>query len=173
MAYGNQRGFSRTQNCKLGDKMNKTKFSAVVLALAFGFFFLTYPSASEARVRNLHAFCASHRNDSGPGEGGDEDLPQRTPVSRPATWRCQDGKVLVCALGASGDSCSQTSIYDADRRQAFEQFCRENPGSNYIPHSLTMGLHSEWRCNGRRPLRVSAWPTDQRGYVRGAWKQLP
>ena len=134
---------------------------------------LGFATDSEARIANLHSYCAAHRNARAGVEEGDNDIPRRAPVARPATWRCEDGRVLICSLGASGDGCSPTSPYDADRRRAFQQFCRENPGSDYIPHSLTMGLHSEWKCNGRTPMQTSSSPLDRRGYVRSAWKPLP
>lgn len=144
-----------------------------VFAFVSAIFSLGYISHADARIANLHTYCAVHRNAQAGVEEGDEDIPRRAPVARPATWRCEDGKVLICSLGASGDACSPTSAYDADRRRAFQQFCRENPGSDYISHALTMGLHAEWKCNGRTPMKTSSWPLDRRGYVRSAWKPLP
>lgn len=146
---------------------NLTVFGVISAVCSIG-----YATTSEARIANLHSYCAAHRSAKAGVEEGDEDIPKHAPVARPATWRCEDGKVLVCALGASGDDCSPTSPYDADRRRAFQQFCQQNPGSDYIPHSLTMGLHSEWRCSSRTPVQIRSWPLGPHGYVRGAWKRL-
>lgn len=60
--------------------------------------------------------------------------------------------------------------YDSDRRRAFEQFCREQPNIDYIPQALSRGLAFDWRCVGRRPVRMGkAGVFDRQGYVVGAW----
>lgn len=127
-------------------------------------------AAVEAKSPSLHTYCTAHPNfvpvDM---EGSDDAIPADAPVDRPASWRCADGKVMLCYQGASGDACVRTRPVDAARQAEFIKFCRTNPGAD-LPHSLTMGLHSNWRCNGRTAEKTGSWPLDSRGFVDGAWE---
>lgn len=139
------------------------------LAAAVALILIMVGPSARAEPRNLRAFCVTHKTFAGPGESGTTN---REVISAGGnTWRCMNGRVLVCNLGASGASCERTAPYDADRRRAFTQFCRENAGSD-IPNYLARGLASAWRCNGTHPARALSAPTDRLGYLVGAWKPL-
>ena len=118
-------------------------------------------------LRELRAFCAARRNVPSQGEGGGDFLPFDTPH----TWRCKDGRVLVCEMGASGRGCMEEGEVDAERMAAFREWCVERPNEN-IPYSLSTGLHSTWECRGTRPVMVARGSVDRDGYVRGAWERL-
>jgi hypothetical protein len=122
---------------------------------------------AHAKQRNLRAFCAAQKNDPGPGEGGQGEVPG-LPFD---TWRCDNGRVLVCYLGASGRACLRTSAMDADRLREFRRFCREYPGQ-FIPYALSTGLASAWTCRGTMPTMISTAATDRKNYFRTAWKPL-
>ncbi len=129
-----------------------------------------FGSSAYAEPSNLRAYCAKHKNYSGPGEGGTTN-PEVTAAGG-NTWRCMDGKVMVCNLGASGAACEATSRFDARRRRAFVQFCMENPDSNYIAEAVSRGLASTWRCDGTKPVQMTTTPVDKLGYYKGSWHPL-
>lgn len=121
------------------------------------------------RVARLRAHCARRRNDPGVLEPDPDELPENL---QGHTWRCKNGSVLVCSLGASGRDCMADDVVDAERMAAFREFCREWPGAETIPGSLTTGLQSSWTCRGTRPVQTSAGSVDRDGYLRGAWRPL-
>lgn len=125
---------------------------------------------AEASPRNLHAFCAAHRDNPGPGE--EADPPPEVRAAEATFWRCMDGKVLVCFGGASGSACRRTETMDARRARAFKEFCAANPSSNFIPSSLTVGLATDWRCEGTSPMPMGSTPVDRLGYLIGNWRPL-
>jgi hypothetical protein len=136
--------------------------------------FLVWPAPSSAETtrgpRNLRAYCAAHKSYGGPGEDGTTN---REVLAMGAnTWRCMDGKVLVCNLGASGAACESTMPYDADRRKVFVEFCHQNPNSDYIAASISRGLAGEWRCRGVVPVESRRIPVDKRGYFQSSWRPL-
>jgi len=127
-------------------------------------------TAATADPRNLKAYCAAHRIDAGPGEDSDPSAEVRAAGGN--TWRCMEGKALVCNLGASGAACERTSKYDARRRRAFTEFCHDNPDSNYISEAVSRGLASTWRCDNKTPVQMKKVPVDKLGYYSGSWHPL-
>jgi|HubBroStandDraft_5_1064220.scaffolds.fasta_scaffold165125_2 hypothetical protein len=87
-------------------------------------------------------------------------------------WRCMDGAVYVCSVGANIPCQSKA---DAKRRNAgAEAFCREKPDADSVPAYATG--HStiyEWRCvsgaalRGKRIVRL-----DRRGFQADFWSRL-
>jgi hypothetical protein len=140
--------------------------SLLILALAVGFGGLVVSSRSNAQGRDVRAFCTVNRNNAGPGESvRPEDLPNLPGH----TWRCQNGLVLICYMGASGRACLRTGPVDARRMREFVRFCRERPGW-IIPGALISGLASSWNCRGTRPVMESSVPVDRQGYMLEAWR---
>jgi hypothetical protein len=123
-----------------------------------------------APVPDLREFCASNPNDPGPGEDGTDD-PEVIAASA-NTWRCMDGKVLICQLGASGRACLQTKRPTKKVMARLRSFCRSNPNFDFIPLYLTSSLASEWRCKGKKPSIVSRIPVDRLGYFAESWYPL-
>ncbi len=124
---------------------------------------------ADAGPSNLRAFCATHKNNPGPGE--ESFAPPEVQAAGATNWRCMDGKVMICYGGASGSACARTERVDVRRRRAFGEFCSHNPGSDYIPSALTSGLSSSWRCNGLRPTLISKVPVDRLGYMKASWRR--
>lgn len=120
------------------------------------------------RIARLREHCARNRNDPGALEPDQDELP---PNLQGHSWRCRNGIVLICNLGASGRRCMSEMGVDAERMAAFREFCRGYPGED-IPGAITTGLHSSWTCRGTQPEQTSAGSVDQDGYQRGAWRPL-
>ena len=118
----------------------------------------------------IRAYCASQSDAPGPGENGTKD--PEILAAGGQTWRCMDGKVLVCYLGASGRGCLQTAAPTAQQMSELENFCRKNAGSNMIPARLMMGLATQWHCSGTNPTVESASSVDRLGYFTKAWHAL-
>jgi hypothetical protein len=86
-------------------------------------------------------------------------------------WRCMDGEVFVCVNSASGDWCSKK---DPSRKPSanIEEFCADNPGSDYVTDVIETYLVSHWRCNGRKPVIDETWALDKRGFMQKMWPRL-
>lgn len=130
------------------------------------------PGPSMSATTNVRAYCTAHKNNPGPGEQSQDEIPADVRAVGASYWRCMDGKVMICNGGATGFACLRTERVDARRRQAFREFCAQNPGSDYIPNALTAGLSSSWRCKGKTPVALNAQPVDRFGYIKASWRLL-
>ena len=146
---------------------SKMAFVTFVAATAFAL-----GATAQAVPMNPKAYCAKHRNFQGVGEIGPDQVPSEVLAAGGNTWRCMDGRVLVCNMGADGSACARNEKVDARRMAAFRQFCAQSPDNNFIPMSLITGLASTWRCDGTRPVKMSTQPTDRFGYFRTTWHPL-
>jgi hypothetical protein len=147
--------------------------AAAVIALLSAFAFSPVSAAPE--IANALSYCAKHPHYDEPGEEAKEDRPydvQRV-NNFSVYWRCQAGRALVCEGSASGDPCLKSDAMVARRRAAFRQFRNQNPNNDFIPHALTMGLHTDWRCAGVTPVRIGGPArNDAHGFLVGAWRPL-
>lgn len=85
-------------------------------------------------------------------------------------WRCQDGEVTACELGASGRACRIVTS-GRDQMAAMEKYCKEQPGTR-VPNAVNYSA-AEWRCDGSNLVRDELYPeaeTDKLGYVAGNWR---
>jgi hypothetical protein len=89
------------------------------------------------------------------------------------TWRCMDGKVLICMTGAN-----LPCLEKADTRriptEAMNDFCKANPDLEYIPAVVTgRSTVYEWRCSGTKPVVVKQVSIpDKQGYRSDIWFEL-
>ena len=87
-------------------------------------------------------------------------------------WRCMDGKVWACFVGAN------LPCYKVDTSQTpspeMNDFCEENPTSDFIPAAATgHGTIYEWRCTDGKPQIVrQVFETDAQGFVSDFWYEL-
>ena len=143
------------------------------------------PVAAE-QYRDPFAYCRAVR-DMGGGEGGvadDKYLGTQPPpevvaalerklggnMSADATWRCMEGRVYACFLGASGRACRQAATSD-DQWRAIREVCASNPNLEFVPNSINYSAAS-WRCVGGRPVVDESFTVDQRGYIFGSWVEV-
>ena len=92
------------------------------------------------------------------------------PLLRNAIWRCMDGKVYACTIGANLP-CSEKADMGREPTPALAEFCRQNPGAEVIPMAVTgRATVFAWRCTGDRPaiVRQLAQP-DAAGYLANIW----
>ncbi len=103
------------------------------------------------------------------------EMPDDAPtdwVAGGTSWRCMDGKVWACFVGAN------LPCYKADTSQTpspeMEDFCGENPTSDFVPAAVTgHGMVYEWRCTDGKPEIVKqVFETDAQGFVSDFWYEL-
>lgn len=144
------------------------------------------PTGTTGHYTNPFDYCKAVVDKDSEGEGGIIDnryvgtnppdvvvnvMMKKFNVAGPYTWRCMDGEVYGCYLGASGRACMKPESSESKRQMsAMSQFCQQNPNSN-VPNAVN-NTASQWRCNGTIPVIDNAYPTapvDKRGYYKDAW----
>lgn len=128
------------------------------------------PATLPEKATDIRAYCAAQTDAPGPGEDGSKD-PEVLKAGG-NTWRCMNGKVLVCDEGGTGAGCIQTTEVTPQIKQDLKTYCQENVNSDFIPMYLTAGLRAVWHCNGREPAETEVVTTDRLGYKSGAWLPL-
>lgn len=87
-----------------------------------------------------------------------------------AFYRCAKGHLLVCAIGAN-EPCGRADVNRVMASAA--KFCRNNPGSRFIPMVVTgHDTIYAWRCVGR--IATPGAPVakvDKQGFFISTWKK--
>jgi len=89
-------------------------------------------------------------------------------------WRCMDGKVYACTVGANLP-CDSKANTDKIPSQAEVDFCQANPGVNFIPAYVT-GHNTiySWLCKQGKPeIDQQVFQVDQRGFIAEIWYAIP
>jgi hypothetical protein len=84
-------------------------------------------------------------------------------------WRCMQGKVYVCIVGANLPCASKADR--TERNLGADAYCRENPGAPDVPAFATghETIYS-WRCAAGKALRgAPIADLDRRGFRRDLW----
>jgi len=95
------------------------------------------------------------------------------PFERGTSWRCMDGAVWACNVGANLP-CTAKPDADPKPTEGMRTWCAENPGSDFIPMYVTghATLYS-WSCDDTEPHRGSRTAElDARGYVASIWHRI-
>lgn len=102
--------------------------------------------------------------------------PESAPLDvfmRGTYWRCMDGKVYACNVGANLP-CYDKADMSKEPNQGMKEFCNENPGSDFIPMSATG--HStvyDWKCDGTTPVAgKQLMEVDKQGYQKDIWYEI-
>ena len=87
-------------------------------------------------------------------------------------WRCADGAVLACRYGAN-IPCNAKADTSRTATAAINDYCRENPGSDFVPMYVT-GRETviSWACHGADPVVVDAGAVDAQGYAKAFWEPV-
>jgi len=89
-------------------------------------------------------------------------------------WRCMDGKVYACTVGANLP-CTAKANTDKTPTQAETDFCQANPASDFIPAAVT-GHESiyAWRCKAGKPeINQQVFHVDKQGFIVEIWYAIP
>lgn len=119
------------------------------------------PAVPEAVVRGLEkAF----------GVAGVEP---KAAFERGTSWRCMDGAVYACNVGANLP-CDAKPARDPQRTEAMRTYCAGNAGSDFIPMYVTgHDTIYDWSCAGTAPKRGQrVSELDARGYVASIWHRI-
>jgi hypothetical protein len=93
--------------------------------------------------------------------------------ARGTSWRCMDGKVYGCNVGAN-IPCTELANTSREPTQEMRDFCGANKNAEVIPAAVTghNGIY-DWRCNKGKPEIVKqVFQVDPRGYIRDFWYEL-
>jgi hypothetical protein len=91
-------------------------------------------------------------------------------VRNGSIWRCMDGKVYACFVGANLP-CGAKANVDKTPTAAEVDFCTTNPASDGIPAAVT-GHETiyDWFCKDGKPaIRAEGFHVDARGYIAEIW----
>ena len=89
------------------------------------------------------------------------------------TWRCMDGNVYGCIVGASGRACMQWENVTLSPTASIKDFCVHNPNS-YVSNADNDTPYN-WDCHGTVAVIDPDYKKtllDKRGYVIDAWKKI-
>lgn len=98
----------------------------------------------------------------------------RAPLARMTHWRCMEGEVYACFVGAN-IPCTAKADTSRTPSPGMWAFCRENPDADPIPAYVT-GRETvfAWRCTGGVPTIVrQVTEPDARGFLRNVWYRIP
>lgn len=101
------------------------------------------------------------------------DLADDAPVAAWTVWRCMDGEVWACVVGANLPCGERADTSDVPA-EPLRRFCREHPDSDSIPAAVTgrATVHL-WRCADGRPEVAGTWSEpDARGFHREIWRRI-
>jgi hypothetical protein len=88
-------------------------------------------------------------------------------------WRCMDGKVYACTVGANLP-CTAKADTSRTPTSAETEFCTANPNADVVPAAVT-GRETvyEWRCKDGAPEIVrQVFTPDARGFISDFWYAL-
>jgi hypothetical protein len=87
-------------------------------------------------------------------------------------WRCMNGKVYACFVGANLP-CGAKANVDQTPTQAENEFCKQNPHAE-IPAAVTghEAIYA-WRCNNGSPeIAKQVFQVDARGFIMEIWYEI-
>jgi hypothetical protein len=91
-----------------------------------------------------------------------------------AYWRCMDGKVYACTIGANLP-CDSKANTDKTPTQPEIDFCSANPTSDVIPADVTgHDTIYDWSCKTGQPQAgKQVFQVDKQGYIVEIWYAIP
>ncbi|WP_152453892.1 hypothetical protein [Microbulbifer sp. THAF38] len=101
-----------------------------------------------------------------------EDAPEDW-VAGGTFWRCMDGAVYACFVGANLP-CTEKADISREPSEAMTTYCESNPRADAIPAAVTgRATVFEWRCKNTEPEVVrQILHEDARGYLAEYWYRL-
>jgi len=95
------------------------------------------------------------------------------PFERGTSWRCMEGAVYACNVGANLP-CREKPDADPEPTTGMQSYCAENPGADFIPMYVTgHGTIYDWSCDGPAPRRGKRTSElDARGFIASIWYRI-
>ena len=90
--------------------------------------------------------------------------------TRNSFWRCMDGKVYACSVGAN-IPCQSKADTSTKPNEGMTNWCNSNPDTDVVPASAT-GRETvyDWRCtNGAPQIVRQVFTPDARGFISAFW----
>jgi hypothetical protein len=90
-----------------------------------------------------------------------------------AVWRCMDGQVWACHIGANLP-CQERADTSQTPTAEMEEFCQTNPSAEAIPAAVTgRATVYEWKCSEGQPVVVKqVFSSDAQGFLADFWFKL-
>ena len=150
-------------------------YLALILATATG---IAVVGANAATApKSVAAFCSANPDLDfpagayyGPGRGNGA-VPREVAAVGATNWRCRDGKVYVCAGGASGSACQKMNPSRQPSKDV-RAACKDNPGQSFVATVVIANSSSTWRCRGLAAEIIETVPLDSRGFMEQTWVPL-
>jgi hypothetical protein len=91
-----------------------------------------------------------------------------------AYWRCMDGKVYACTVGANLP-CDSKANTDKTPTQPELDFCAANPTADVIPAAVTgHDTIYDWSCKSGKPeAGKQVFQVDKQGFIAEIWYEIP
>jgi hypothetical protein len=88
-------------------------------------------------------------------------------------WRCMDGKVYACNVGANLP-CQEKADSSRQPNEGMKEWCESSPDSEFIPaYASGRATIFGWRCNGTEPKVVKEiTKPDAAGYISNIWYEI-
>ena len=104
--------------------------------------------------------------------GASDDAPLDVFVQG-TSWRCMDGEVVACTVGANLP-CAEHANASTTPTPEMTTFCEETPDSEFIPAAVTgRATIYEWRCDGQEAVAGDQFFTaDAQGFIAEIWYRL-
>lgn len=99
--------------------------------------------------------------------------PESAPIDvfmRGTYWRCMDGEVYACNVGANLP-CGEKADLSRGPNEGMVSYCKENADADFIPaYAQGRSTVYEWKCNGTEPEVVKQIvETDKAGFQKNIW----
>ncbi|TGW01072.1 hypothetical protein EN797_011805 [Mesorhizobium sp. M2E.F.Ca.ET.154.01.1.1] len=145
--------------------------------------------APAAAAQDLYGFCRQVKNDdtirpySHELYGGTvkafkklfpdaKNAPQEQELQTQANYRCMNGKVLACFVGANLPCARMNAARD---NPGADEFCKTIANADVVPAFATGhdAVYSYKCASGKAVVNGSAWALDKRGFAKKLWAEVP
>lgn len=166
-------------------------FAMILLAGCLPLSPASVPTATPAAFTDPFAYCAAVGNIDQPdarytgpktpeavvkalmkASGVAADMPVDV-FSQGMFWRCMDGKVYGCFVGANLPCESKANVNKIPTAE-MNQFCQQNPTADFLPMAVTgHDTVYNWACkNGIAVPGQQVSQVDARGYIQSIWYNI-
>lgn len=140
-----------------------------------------YSTANTSAYKDPVEFCKAVRNLDNSEQMDDEryigpvfpSVVTKAFESEYVTWRCVDGDVYGCYVGASGRDCVQWKNVTLSPTARIREFCVNNPNS-FVAYAYNDTPY-DWNCHGTVAVIDPNYKNtllDKRGFVIDNWKKI-